>query len=210
MASKQALKFCIGCLGVSGDLPGAEYWAKLRELETEGFVTISGIERHRTVEVTEAGIIRARQEQNNSKGFCSSCRENEDLEFRRCPHCINLPDRTSEQEGLRHYYKVTLLNSNYVNLDRDLIRFEARKLEALGFVTISAEQGPHHMLYHVNITDAGVIQARHNQSTTRGYCSDCEDLNTLPPQVDQEWQREIAMEAGMLGGCEAYNDAMGY
>lgn len=24
------------------------------------------------------------------------------------------------------------------------------------------------------------------------------------------WQREIAMEAGMLGGVDAYNDAMGY
>ena len=25
-----------------------------------------------------------------------------------------------------------------------------------------------------------------------------------------EWRREIAMEAGMLGGCDAYTDAMGY
>jgi hypothetical protein len=24
------------------------------------------------------------------------------------------------------------------------------------------------------------------------------------------WQREIANEAGMLGGCDAYNEAMGY
>lgn len=27
---------------------------------------------------------------------------------------------------------------------------------------------------------------------------------------DNEWQREIANEAGMLGGCEAYNEAMGW
>ena len=26
----------------------------------------------------------------------------------------------------------------------------------------------------------------------------------------REWQREIATEAGMLGGIHAYNDAMGY
>ncbi len=26
----------------------------------------------------------------------------------------------------------------------------------------------------------------------------------------EEWRREIAMEAGMMGGCDAYNDAMGY
>ena len=25
-----------------------------------------------------------------------------------------------------------------------------------------------------------------------------------------EWRQEIAMEAGMMGGCDAYNDAMGY
>lgn len=27
---------------------------------------------------------------------------------------------------------------------------------------------------------------------------------------DREWQREIAMQAGMMGGCIAYNEAMGY
>ena len=26
----------------------------------------------------------------------------------------------------------------------------------------------------------------------------------------EDWRREIAMEAGMMGGCAAYNDAMGY
>ena len=26
----------------------------------------------------------------------------------------------------------------------------------------------------------------------------------------EDWRREIAMEAGMMGGCEAYNDVMGY
>ena len=26
----------------------------------------------------------------------------------------------------------------------------------------------------------------------------------------EEWRREIAMEAGMMGGCDAYNDVMGY
>lgn len=31
-----------------------------------------------------------------------------------------------------------------------------------------------------------------------------------PHRDDSDWQREIAMEAGMLGGCDAYNDAMGY
>ena len=26
----------------------------------------------------------------------------------------------------------------------------------------------------------------------------------------EEWRREIAMEAGMMGGCDAYNETMGY
>ena len=26
----------------------------------------------------------------------------------------------------------------------------------------------------------------------------------------EDWRREIAMEAGMMGGCEAYNEVMGY
>lgn len=26
----------------------------------------------------------------------------------------------------------------------------------------------------------------------------------------EEWRREIAMEAGMLGGCDAYNEVMGW
>jgi hypothetical protein len=30
------------------------------------------------------------------------------------------------------------------------------------------------------------------------------------PVMDEEWRREIAMEAGMLGGCNAYNEVMGY
>jgi hypothetical protein len=27
---------------------------------------------------------------------------------------------------------------------------------------------------------------------------------------DEDWRREIANEAGMLGGCDAYNEVMGY
>ncbi len=29
-------------------------------------------------------------------------------------------------------------------------------------------------------------------------------------QDDGEWKREMAMQAGMAGGCEAYNEAMGW
>ncbi len=27
---------------------------------------------------------------------------------------------------------------------------------------------------------------------------------------DSDWRHEQAMQAGMMGGCDAYNDAMGY
>lgn len=32
----------------------------------------------------------------------------------------------------------------------------------------------------------------------------------IPSKDSGSWQREIAMQAGMLGGVHAYNDAMGY
>ena len=28
--------------------------------------------------------------------------------------------------------------------------------------------------------------------------------------ANSDWNREIAMQAGMMGGCESYNDTMGY
>lgn len=31
-----------------------------------------------------------------------------------------------------------------------------------------------------------------------------------PRRKDTLWESEIATQAGMMGGCEAYNDAMGY
>jgi len=30
------------------------------------------------------------------------------------------------------------------------------------------------------------------------------------PDNDDEWRREIAMQAGMAGGCDAYNEVMGW
>ncbi len=38
-------------------------------------------------------------------------------------------------------------------------------------------------------------------------------LNTSPPEDDDDddddWRRERAMQAGMMGGCDAYNEAIG-
>ena len=41
-------------------------------------------------------------------------------------------------------------------------------------------------------------------------CIDRQDGVTYDDEGDKEWQREIAREEGMMGGCEAYNDYMGY
>ena len=32
----------------------------------------------------------------------------------------------------------------------------------------------------------------------------------IEEDINETWRREIAMEAGMLHGCNAYNDAMNY
>lgn len=35
-------------------------------------------------------------------------------------------------------------------------------------------------------------------------------LSRKEAEDNDSWKREIAMQAGMAGGCEAYNDVMGY
>ena len=36
------------------------------------------------------------------------------------------------------------------------------------------------------------------------------DFKPSKPARDDEWRRERAMEAGMLHGCDGYNEVMGY
>lgn len=35
-------------------------------------------------------------------------------------------------------------------------------------------------------------------------------VQDVPPEDDSDWKREIAMEAGMLHGVQAYNETMGW
>ena len=48
----------------------------------------------------------------------------------------------------------------------------------------------------------------------RPECLKIVRLATLPEEKEddwmEDWRREIAMEAGMMGGCDAYNEVMGY
>jgi hypothetical protein len=53
------------------------------------------------------------------------------------------------------------------------------------------------------------------ESIYGGHCNDCfeaiesEDLHQTAEDYDADWSREMAMEAGMLHGIDAYNDARG-
>ena len=42
------------------------------------------------------------------------------------------------------------------------------------------------------------------------YVFTCKNPNYKPPVADDGWRREQAMQAGMGGGCEAYNAVMGW
>ena len=41
-------------------------------------------------------------------------------------------------------------------------------------------------------------------------CGEPAPIQEQPDEVDREWQREQAMQAGMAFGCDAYNEVMGY
>ena len=49
----------------------------------------------------------------------------------------------------------------------------------------------------------------HDYYVDHYYGEDLED-DGEDAEWREEWRREIAQEEGMLGGCDAYNDAMGY
>lgn len=59
--------------------------------------------------------------------------------------------------------------------------------------------------------------ARHFQRCTAFIEMDGPDVNKnrsnpdyKPSKNDDDWGREIAMQAGMMGGCNAFNDSYGY
>jgi hypothetical protein len=39
---------------------------------------------------------------------------------------------------------------------------------------------------------------------------DVMQARALHPKMSDDWRREIAMQEGMMGGCNAYNEAMGW
>jgi hypothetical protein len=79
-----------------------------------------------------------------------------------------------------------------------------------------------HYTWHTggqHITQASLIEmgytAQPLQTPQECSCKACGGSGRSAPiqakqSVDREWQREIAMEAGMLHGVHAYNEAMGY
>lgn len=59
-----------------------------------------------------------------------------------------------------------------------------------------------------------------DESDVKGFCEtpdmaehfeDPDDFDDQgPAEDDEDWRREVAMEAGMLHGTDGYNEAMGY
>lgn len=43
-----------------------------------------------------------------------------------------------------------------------------------------------------------------------GDCDLCEDIAAASRSMAREYRQELAMEAGMLGGCDAHNETLGY
>ena len=58
---------------------------------------------------------------------------------------------------------------------------------------------------HVELTGPGVYEVKQVVSD-KVIAARKQDLE----RSDREWQREVALEAGMLGGCDAYHEAMGW
>ena len=56
-------------------------------------------------------------------------------------------------------------------------------------------------------------QVRAGETVPEGVLSFFEigEVDTSPPEEDDDsdWRSEIAMQAGMMGGCDAYNEAIG-
>lgn len=56
-------------------------------------------------------------------------------------------------------------------------------------------------------------QVRAGESIPEGVLSffDIDEVDTSEPKPDDDsdWRSEMAMQAGMMGGCDAYNEAIG-
>jgi len=63
---------------------------------------------------------------------------------------------------------------------------------------------PSHTVAFVELDGPGVYEKRPNPDY------DAERNAREDAAFDREWRAEIANEAGMLGGCDAYNEVMGY
>ena len=78
----------------------------------------------------------------------------------------------------------------------------ANEVDYQRFLSILAVAGENGM-----IEEAFEIQRKRSIAETFAFAKGEDDDDD---SWQDEWRREMAMEAGMLGGCDAYNDTMGY
>ena len=92
----------------------------------------------------------------------------------------------------------------------------ANEVDYQRFLSILAVAGENGM-----IEEAFEIQRKRSIAETFAFAKEAAQTHVWEAWVDEhdeddddswqdEWRREMAMEAGMLGGCDAYNDTMGY
>jgi hypothetical protein len=78
----------------------------------------------------------------------------------------------------------------------------ACKDDAIAAFKLDADRGTAYIeidgLTDTELSDMGLQRVRKNPKYVRSK------------DRDETWQREIANEAGMLGGCDAYNEVMGW
>lgn len=67
-----------------------------------------------------------------------------------------------------------------------------------------ARHTPQHIIAYVELDGPGVHELRQNPDF------DARRMAREEAAEARAWRHEIAMEAGMLSGCDAYNEAMGY
>ena len=65
---------------------------------------------------------------------------------------------------------------------------------------------------HAHIAVPNTVQALGRLVTARITCAQLQEAVVEEDEDDwmDDWRREQAMEAGMMGGCDAYNEVMGY
>lgn len=110
-----------------------------------------------------------------------------------------------------HPFDVIHTLSDPRHLDDDVQTATAHRhhSDAMGEVSLALD-GATHASNYVALLEDGEIQAIWRVADGEEITGDEPDPIHVVEDDDDDWKREIAMQAGMGGGCIAYNEVMGY